>query len=286
MFLGNLLNANKNVTFYNSNSDTVPVFYNIWRELLCERIMNLFTWNSDVSEKEIEQRLLLTGTCGIAYYKDSLTAFYGNFYGVTKYYDEYTHYIVNSPVYSKELEIGKEIAVIDNNKLRNSITPLIHMYATLLAHNDVTMIHTLVNGRETGGTPVAGTQKVSESIKQYRSSLKKGIFNPIIDGAFLNAKFIDSHRTNQVLIKDLAETRKNLMSDFYNAIGVRTAWSKKGNMIVEEVTGNDSMVLFNINDMLESRKKGCEKINKLFNVNWTVEKNKELIYREDDSYNE
>ena len=63
------------------------------------------------------------------------------------------------------------------------------------------------------------------------------------------------------VIKDLVETRKNLMTDFYNAIGVRTAWSKKGNMIVEEVTGNDSMVLFNINDMLESRKKGCEKIN-------------------------
>ena len=73
----------------------------------------------------------------------------------------------------------------------------------------------------------------------------------------------------------------NTLEGFYNAIGVRTTWKKKGNMIQEEIQANDSMVLLNISDMLESRKRGCEMVNNLFGTNWTVEKVSILEYKEE-----
>ena len=60
------------------------------------------------------------------------------------------------------------------------------------------------------------------------------------------------------------------MDSFYNDIGVKTGYSKKGNMIQEEVEANDSMLLLNISDMLDSRKKGVEKVNAMYGTNWSV----------------
>ena len=41
-------------------------------------------------------------------------------------------------------------------------------------------------------------------------------------------------------------------------------------MIQEEVEANDSMLLLNISDMLDSRKKGAEKVNTMYGTNWSV----------------
>ena len=72
------------------------------------------------------------------------------------------------------------------------------------------------------------------------------------------------------------ETRENLLNAFYSDLGVKTAWNKKGNMINEEVEANNSMLLLNISEMLDQRKQGCEKVNKLFGTNWSVEISPEI----------
>lgn len=74
-------------------SCTFNGFYEYWRDELFERVMRLFVWENtgDVKPKEIEQRLLLQGHCGITIIPNDgskLTAMFGNFYGVGKYIDE------------------------------------------------------------------------------------------------------------------------------------------------------------------------------------------------------
>ena len=83
-------------------NSTFNACYMYWREQLFERIMRLFVWENTgvVKPKEIEQRLLINGHCGIAEYKGELTAFFGSFNGVTKYMDEWTHYNVRCPIYA------------------------------------------------------------------------------------------------------------------------------------------------------------------------------------------
>lgn len=40
------------------------------------------------------------------------------------------------------------------------------------------------------------------------------------------------------------------------------------------------MLLFNITDMLEARKRSAERVNKLFGVNWSVDVSPEINYQE------
>ena len=94
MFLDNLYGVigdnYPNIPNLAKESSTFNAGYLYWREQLFERIMRLFVWENtgDVKPKEIEQRLLLQGHCGITKLDNELTAMFGSFHGVTKYLDE------------------------------------------------------------------------------------------------------------------------------------------------------------------------------------------------------
>lgn len=269
--------AGKCVSLLNRDKISYNVVYNIWREFLIERCMRLFVWEcEEIEQKEIEQRLILNGVCGIAIYKDELTAFYGQISGVTKYYDEGTHFNVNSPIYANSLKIGDDVIIISNNSFRNSLYPLIHHYAMMLAHTDVTIENILVGMRDNGNVPIAGNEKQKTALTQYRHKLYNGNVSPILDPAFYGVKFVNTKESKNDSIMDLIEVKQNILNSFYADIGVKTSWNKRGNMISEEVAGNDTMLLLNQSDMLETRKKGCELVNKKFGVNWSVRLNPEI----------
>ena len=263
-------------------SYTFSVAYDYWVETLFERCMRLFVWKNtgDVPPHEIESMLLLGGDCGVTKkYKRKLTAFGGQYSGApTVYYDIFEDYTVHSPVYSDSLKVDKDVAVIWNNSCRNSVYPLVHRYAVMLAHLEVSFINTLINGRDSGGIPIASTETAKKSIEAYRNSLCNGKVMPIQDPAFSGVEFIGVDKNTGLNIKELMEARQNLLNAFYNDIGVKTAHEKKGNMIEEEVNANDTMLLLNLDDMLSSRKKGAEKVNALFGTNWEVDVAEELKY--------
>ena len=225
--------------------------YLYWREQLFERIMRLFIWENTydvttkkgVKPKEIESRLLLNGHCGIMNYEGELTAFFGSFWGVTKYLDEWTHYTVRCPIYSGQHEINKDIIVINNNALRNPSYALVHHYAILIAHTEVTLMHALINVRDSGGVPVASTDR----------------------------------RTNQDIMA-IMETREKLIKSFYSDIGVRSAFEKRNNTVMAEVEADTSLLLLNIADMRRRREDGCEAVNKMFGTNWSVRVADEISY--------
>lgn len=207
--------------------------------------------------------------------------FFANFSGMpTIFYDEYKSLSIRSPKITGNFEIGKEIAKIGNTSLNNSLYPLVNRYAILLAHMEVSLVNTLINGRDSGGIPVASTEAQKQSIMSYRDALCTGKVGVIMDPAFLGVEYKGINKNTTLSVSELIEAMENTLESFYNAIGVRTTWKKKGNMIQEEVQANDSMVLLNISDMLESRKRGCEMVNDLFGTNWSVEKVSILEYKE------
>lgn len=255
-----------------TNSNSFDVSYNFWLNNLFERIMRLFKYTGMdcILPKEIEQRLLMTGHCAVKMHNGSLTAFYGEFSTPTIYYDEFEKYSVYSPKYARTLSIGEECVIINNNSIRNDCFSLCQRYATMLAHLEVTFVNSLINMRDSNGVPIAGNSKVRESLRNYRKSLVQGDVMPIFDPSLSFAKIVMPNN-NKVELLDFIESRKNLLECFYNDIGVKTGFTKKGNMIQEEVNSGDSMLLFNIDDMLNARKIGCELVNKKFGTNWSVE---------------
>ena len=263
-------------------SSTFNVGYKYWRELLFERIMRLFVWegtdDDNILPKEIEQRLLLAGHCGIAKYKGELTAFFGSFFGVTKYIDEWKNYTVRCPIYSGKKTIDKDAVVINNNSLRNPAFMLVHHYAIMLAHTEVTLVNCLVNARDAGGVPVVSTEKQKQSITEYQGKIFNGQYGVVTDIGNLGIDYMGADRRTTQNIMDIMEVREKLIKSFYSDIGVRSAFEKRNNTVQAEVEADTSLLLLNLSDMLKSREKGAEKVNKLFGTNWTVHIAEEIDY--------
>ena len=270
----------RKITKLAKDSCTYNVKYAYWRDSLFERVMKLFVWENtgNLKPKEIEQRLILNGHCGIANYQGELTAFYGSFYGVTKYNDEWTDYIVRCPIYTASKKIGTEVIVIDNNSLRNPTFELVHHYATMLAHTEVSLINCLINSRDSGGVPIASTEKQKASIKEYQNQIFNGKYGVVTDVGNLGITYAGSDRKTQQDLIDIMETREKLIKSFYSDIGVRSAFEKRNNTVQAEVEADTSLLLLNLADMLRCREKACEEVNKLFGTNWSVHVAKEIDY--------
>ena len=273
-------------------SCTFNAFYDYWRDELFERIMRLFVWENTyaiednkiigIKPKEIEQRLLLQGHCGITVLKElketMLTAFFGNFYGVGKYMDELPNYMIRCPLYSASRTIGEDIVVIDNNSLRNPAYDLVHHYAILLAHTEVSLVDVTVNARDAGGIPIASTEKQKQSIKQYQAKVFNGQYDVVTDAGNLGLQYAGSDRRTNQNVLDILQEREKLLKAFYSDIGVRAAFEKRSNSVEAEVEADTSLLLLNLSDMIACREKGAEAVNDMYGTNWSVHIAEEIDY--------
>lgn len=259
-------------------SSTYGAFFEYWRDELFERVMRLFVWENtgEVKPKEIETRLILQGHCGVMPYKKELTAFFGNYNGISKYIDEKPFYMVRCPLYSGNHTVGKDIVVIDNNSLRNPTIDLIHHYAMLLAHNEVTLVDLLVVARDKG-IPVVKTEKQKHSVKNYLGKLFNGQFDVVSDVGMLGVDMLPGTHSSLSVV-ECYETRERLLKAFYSDIGVKSAFAKRSNTVEEEVDADNSLLLLNVSDMLKCREDGAKAVNEMFGTNWTVHVAKELKY--------
>lgn len=290
MFLQDiLLNCtNDSVPKLARESITYNAGYVYWREQLFERIMRLFVWENTydvkkrfgVKPKEIEQRLLIAGHCGITKIndEDELTAMFGTFHGVSKYYDEKTEYTVRCPIYAGNRIIGKDVIVIDNCSLRNPALPLVHHYACMLAHTEVTLMDVLINARDCGGVPIVQTEKQKQSVSEYHSKLFNGQWGSVTDIGMLGIDYAGLDRGTRQDVMSILETREKLIKSFYSDIGVRSAFEKRNNTVMAEVEADTSLLLLNLSDMIDSRERGADEVNNLFNENWSVHIAEEIDY--------
>ena len=287
MLFDEMFNTTTEIIEINKASCTYDYFYKYWRNNLFERIMRLFVWEGtgEVPQKEIEFRLLTTGHCGISKLPNDkvLTAFFGSFYGVGKYLDEKPMYTIRCPIYSGKRTIGKDVAVIDNNSCRNRAYDMVHHYAVLLAHTEVSYINVLINMRDGNGIPIVQTEKQKNSVQAYINSRFNGKNGIITDVGMLGIEYAATGAASSIAstIIDLQTTRDRLLKNFYSDIGVKSAFEKTSNSIKEEVEADTSLLLLNIKDMISSRQLGCEKVNELYGTNWSVKVAEEIVYNDE-----
>lgn len=272
---------------YAAEETTYPVLYEFWKMHLFERCIRLFVWESTpIDQKEIEQRLILQGYTGIASFKGrktsdrfnhgELTAFFGSLSGVTKYIDEKVNYIARCPIWTKTFKIGQDLALINNSAMRIPTMMLIHHYAAMLAHADVSLIMCTINHRADSGIPVAKSQKHKQSIKTMQRDLFNGKMFHATDIGDVGLEFVKITAGSSEDIVKLYEVREKLIKSFYADIGVRSAYEKNNNTVEAEVTSDQSFLLLNVADMLEQRQKGCEEVNRIFGTNWSVKLSPEI----------
>lgn len=286
-FLNEMIDSGKidylKLTAKMENACTYPDFFRYWRENLFERLMRLFIWEGmeNPLPKEIEQRLIIAGHCGICDFKGRLTAFFGSFFGVTVYNDMWTNYNVHSPIYSGSKTIDKDLIVIDNNSIRNPSLLHVNHYAALLAHAEVTLMMQLVEARDSGGVPIAKTEAAKQSILNYQAKKYNGKIGCVSDPAGIGVEYQGADRHTSLDISGIWDVRTKLLKQFYADIGVRATFDKRSNTVVDEITSDTSMLLYNVSDMIKCRKDACEKINDLFGTNWSVKLSDEIDYSDE-----
>lgn len=270
---------------------TYPAYYRFWTNELFQRLTRLFVWKNTyeiengkligIDPKQIESRLILRGFTVISKMKETdkeLTSFFGSMFGPTKYYNEWKKVNVHCPIYAGTRIIDENAVIINNTSIRNPSYMYVHHYATLLAHAEVTLIDMMIDARDNGGVPIARTQKQFESIRAYQNKRFIGKYGVVTDIGGLGVDYAGSDRKTSQSILEVLEARNKLIRSFYSDIGIRAAFEKKSNVNSLEIDGNDSLLKFNISDALEQRKLACERINTLFDVNWSVELPEEIDY--------
>ena len=276
----------ESLDFFQKDGGTFLQAYLYWVDNLFERIMRLFVWDGagDILPKEMESRILINGHCGIINFYDGvteeLTAMFGSFYGVGKYFDEKPFYNMHCPIWAGSGRIGYDTAIIENTSLKNACLPMVKRYAYMLAHTEVSLVKALINLRDSGGVPVATSSKQKADIEDYQQKLFNGEDGVVIDFGALGVEFAGTDRHTNQSILDIMEVRQKLLKNFYSDIGIRASFDKRSNTVVNEVEADTTMLLYNITDMLEARKRSAGRVNDLFGVNWSVKVSPEISYEE------
>ena len=231
-----------------------------------------------VPQKELE---ILHQINGFAIWKDvngKIYVFHGGLGGVLNEYYHPTRAIVSNPYlnFNADMEIGKDCIVTFNNKLRESLIPLMNKYAVLCAETDISIRFATINAR----IPFL----VGANDDNTRNSVKE-VFDKIWDGKdfgiILNKRLIESNKDStfttefgsrsQNTIKDLIELKQYLKSSWYLDLGIQSNYNmKRESLNSNETTMDEDVLLPLIDDMLESRKNGIEEVNKMFGTNITV----------------
>lgn len=256
---------------------TVEPSYFYWCNTLLEYCIRLFTWHGlpdDLPQHEIELSAFTHGMAFVVKIGDDkyISPFNFGREGITDYYDIFTHINYSTPLHTGKAKIGEKAILIPNNALKMPLMPKIQRYATLLAHNDISISCELVNTRNSVlFEAISGKQ--AEKAKVYQDRLYNGEMETIVNAGLDSIKVTDLQKRSTGEIEKLLVARSKLLQAFFEEIGVKKSAEKKERMITDEAEGNEKMLTLNLTSMLESRQKAASELSKFMGLEITVTSN-------------
>lgn len=247
-----------------------------FRADMLNKSLTMFEWENlpdTLPAVEIEKQLQMTGYTIIAKVNGNIYAFQGGFSGQDPY-NRPTTAIVNNPSlkYNGTFTIDEDCVVIKNDDMQQGLIHIFNKYGTLLIENQITMLMTDYNYR----MPFTISSKDDSTTQSAQEFLQK-----IIDGSLGvigEAKLFDALQvtpTNNKGVNSFADLygyQQFIEAELNNTIGLAT----NNNMKRERLTTNEIEVNKNasyplIDNMLRNRQQAVEKINKMFDLDITVE---------------
>lgn len=208
--------------------------------------------------------------------KSGIFAFKAVFSDFPDVYLRPTSCIVANPALgaSMTLKIGKECEIIKNDTFAIGLLPLHYRYAEQLTENDISIRSAQINSRMR--TVIAThTDRERESAEDYLDQIEAGEFATIAESAFLDG--IKVHQAGSAPpngIIQFIELQQYLKASWFNEIGLNTNFNMKREYLsAEEIAANTDILLPLVDDMLFNRQQACERINSMFGLNLSVEKN-------------
>lgn len=228
-----------------------------------------------IPEKDLELILQICGSATITKVNGSLYAFYGDLGGELNEYYLPTISTVSNPYlkFSKNLKINEDCIVILNDPLYVGLTPMFNKNASMMAETDISLRFASINAR-IQELIIADNDTSKESAKEYIRDIVEGKKIGIIgsNGFFEGIKTADYSSRSSNMIKDLIELHNYVKSSWYLDLGLSANWNAKRESINEaEASMNDDTLLPLIDQMLEQRKMGCDRINAMYGTSISVD---------------
>ena len=246
------------------------------------RTLTIFEYENlpdTIPKKDFELITQIVGYTTISEVDGKLYAFYGGLGGMPNEYYLPTLSVVANPYLklSKVYEIGKNCEVILNDSMYVGLTPMFDKYANLIADVDISIRFATINTR-IPMLAVAEDDNVAKSVNELFEKVEKGenlksiiAPNSLSEDTFKTREYFKQN-TN---IKDLIELRQYLLGCWYNDLGIQSNFNMKRESLNENEIGMnlDALVPL-IDNMLEERQKGWERVNEHYGTNVNVKLSK------------
>lgn len=255
-------------------------------EITYNKTMAMFKYHNlpdSIPCYELENLLQKNGFACVAKVESELYAFDGGLGGEPDVYYRPTICTVANPALnlSKDFVINKDCVIVKNDSNLVGLSHTISKYNTLITENEITILIALINSRMS--IIFSGADSATKtSAEQYLNMIKQGKLGVISDNAFLESLSINmGNNTRNNVFEDLIRLNMYLKASLNNSIGLNSNTAlKKERLITAEIDVNNTSLYPLIDDMLECRRIGVEKINELFGTEITVELNSSWDYRQ------
>lgn len=268
-----------NATKYDLMEDVSDVFngYNYYINYLYEKLIRIFKYENlppTIPRDALENYILSNGYGGVTKNpKYGLVAVPCTKYGVGLYpnYEPLAQYCTPL-MQGTNLVIGRDIVVVKNNSYQISCDSIVKRYARMLADFDATE-NIIISNMRMQVLPSFDNEDSAESYKAVMVANRLGQVDSVIDKSFLQKGSFTPYASQSATTKinDVVSARNEVLRTFLAEIGITSANDKRERMVVDEVNVNSQMLLFNVSDMLECRRKAVEQINSLYGTNITVD---------------
>ena len=269
------------------NVRDIVIGFDYWYFKLLNYILGIYQYEGlpdSLPQRELELNLMLTGHAAIFESKGRILTTITELYGFDEYYRPTNATFGNALIPFKNLTFGKDAEIIYNNRIQGSIlrcqkvdsglSTYIRRYARMLADVESSIEAYMVNARFVS-YPTAQTQQMARQVEDFNARVELGEAAVLTDPSFLETfRNVDIHpRTNDSL-NDYLIARDKILATFFREIGVKFQQEqKKAQLTEDEVTADEQLLLINLDDMLQERQDGLERVNNHFGLSISVKIN-------------
>ncbi len=263
-----------------------------WRRMLYSKIENIFEYEGlpeEVNERAFKLGLFLFGK--LVFYKIGDKYLVQNFSYTDKldwYYVPKNGRVVNPwlPIGHQnwEFEVEKECVIWNSTpdiysfRQHSIVADLVYKTATQLSENDMSYYCIQRNHRLIAIITAQDDKQRAEADRiiehMYNADPDMVMKEDLVNRIQVNPIALNGTRSP---LTELIEFHQFILANFYHSFGINSNYNlKREQLNSNEITVNEDVMRLNIEDMLQSRQKGIDKVNEKYGLNIRVSLNEEV----------
>lgn len=247
-------------------------------EYMLNRTQSMFKWTGlpdSIPQRVLELFLQINGNVCFYEYNGTLYVFVGGLGGEPNVYYMPTKYTISNPAlkFSKTLEIDTDCVVMPNDSMYSGLIPLFSRYATAMTETELSIDMAIVNSRIVDLIS-APDDRTKESAIKFIEDIRCGKLGVIAENSFLNGIKAQPYGNtgNSNTLTNLIEMMQYQKASWFNELGLNANYNMKRESLnsAESQLNNDALLPL-VDNMLEMRRVGAEKVNAMFGTSISVD---------------